>query len=497
MKFLLSFPSLLQRLGYGIGWLWLAGCATTSHYKAPEVATPAQWQNNSSAPITNPATPPQSASPTPVPPTAAPVNQAPQAPSWWAIYNDADLNTLEQQALTSNFNARAAVSRIEEARATVRTASSYRTPEVTLNPSVYTSRLSALRPVQFPNAAVIGINQRQFYIPINVNYEVDVWGRIRSNIRAAESDQQAAEADLRAVQLSLTADAASYYFTIRGLDADLGVLDSTRQARIQNLQLVQARYKAGVDNEIGVRRAETELANVDASRVETQRQRAGYVAALATVCGQPASSFAVAPRPTVLAAPTVPTSVPTTLLARRPDLQRAERQLAAADARIDAARLARRPTVLLNGYIGPQSAQLGEIARLNDSYTYYLGGSLAIPIFNGGRLRANQQLSEARFNTATANYQQSALTAFQEVETALANVQQSAAQLEAQQRALRAARLAGLLTRERYNRGLTNYFEVVDADRQTLEAARLVVQTQADQLRYSVDLVKALGGGWE
>jgi multidrug efflux system outer membrane protein len=135
--------------------------------------------------------------------------------------------------------------------------------------------------------------------------------------------------------------------------------------------------------------------------------------------------------------------------------------------------------------------------RLNESYTYYLGGGLAIPVFNGGRLRANQQLAEARFNTASAQYQQSALTAFQEVETALADVQQSAAQLEAQQRALRAARQAGLLTRERYNRGLTNYFEVVDADRQTLEAARLVVQTQADQLRFSVNLIKALGGGWE
>ncbi|WP_324677974.1 efflux transporter outer membrane subunit [Hymenobacter sp. GOD-10R] len=497
MKFLDSPRSLFLRLSFGIGWLWLAGCATTSHYKAPDVATPTQWQNNSSAPITNPATPPQPASPTPVPATPTPLNQAPQAPSWWTLYNDPELNALEQQALANNFNARAAVSRVEEARATVRNATSYRTPEVTLNPSVYKSHLSALRPVQFPNATVIGISQQQFYIPINVNYEVDVWGRIRSNVRAAETDQQAAEADVRVVQLTLTTDAASYYFTIRGLDADLGVLDSTRQARVQNLQLVQSRFKAGVDNEIGVRRAETELANVDASRIEVQRQRAGYVAALATVCGQPASSFTVAPRPTVLVAPTVPTNVPTTLLARRPDLQRAERQLAAADARIDAARLARRPTVLLNGYIGPQSAQFSEIARLNESYTYYLGGTLGIPIFNGGRLRSNQQLAEARFNTATASYQQSALTAFQEVETALADVQQSAAQLEAQQRALRSARLAGLLTRERYNRGLTNYFEVVDADRQTLEAARLVVQTQADQLRYSVNLVKALGGGWE
>jgi multidrug efflux system outer membrane protein len=454
------------------------------------VAAPAAWQNNrdsAGTPIPSPA----------ATTTAAPPQAAPAVSSWWALFNDPVLEALEQQALAGSFNVRAAASRVEEARATVRIAGSYLKPDVTVNPQVYRSRLSALRPVQFANAQVAGVSQQQFYIPINVSYEVDVWGRLRRDIQAAQADQQAAEADLRTVQLTLTTDAASYYYSVRGLDADLGVLDSTRQARVENLQLVQARYKAGVDNEIGVRRAETELANVDASRVEVQRQRARYVAALATVCGQPASSFVVAPRPTDLLVPTIPAGVPAALLARRPDLQQAERLLAAADSRTESARLARLPTVQLNGYIGPQSAQLGELARLSDSYTYYVGAGVAIPIFNGGRLRSNEELAKARTTTATAQYQQTALVAFQEVETALADVQQSAAQLAAQQRALRAARQAGLLTRARYNRGLTNYFEVVDADRQTLDAARQAVQTQSFQFQSAIQLIKALGGGWE
>ncbi|QDA61548.1 efflux transporter outer membrane subunit [Hymenobacter jejuensis] len=488
MKLYTLVLGLRHGLLYFFTALLLAGCATTSHYQAPDVPTPTQWRN---APST------QAASPTPPSATASVLPQAPAVPAWWTLYNDPDLTALEQQALGANFSVQAAVSRVEEARANVLVVNSYRSPEVTLNPSVFRSRLSALRPLAIPNVAAVGVKQQQFYVPLNVSYEVDVWGRLRRNVQAAEADQQASEAELRTVQLTLTTDVANYYFSIRSLDADLGVLDSTRQARIQNLQLVKARFKAGVDNEIGVRRAETELANVEAGIIELKRQRAGLEAALATVCGQPASNFTVAPRPTLLAAPVVPASLPANLLTRRPDLQQAERQLSAANTRIDVARLNRLPAVELSGYVGPQSSQLTEIMRLKQSYTYYVGGGIAIPIFNGGRNRANQQVAEARYNTAAAQYKQSALVAFQEVETALADVKQSAAQLQAQQRALRSARLAGLLTRERYNRGLTNYFEVVDADRITLDAARLVVQTQGDQLRYSVQLIKALGGSWE
>ncbi|WP_375437736.1 efflux transporter outer membrane subunit [uncultured Hymenobacter sp.] len=481
-----------------VRWSWglllvstaLIGCVRGPQYQPPTVAAPAAWQNNQDP--NGSSTLPPAAPTTPAPPQAAPAISA-----WWTLFHDPVLDALEQQAVAGNFGMRAAASRVEEARAAVRIAGSYLKPDVTLTPQAYQSRLSALRPVQFPNAQVVGTKQRQFYIPINVSYEVDVWGRLRRDIQASQADQQASEAELRTVQLTLTTDAASYYYSIRGLDADLGVLDSTREARVQNLKLVQARYKAGVDNEIGVRRAETELANVDASRIEAQRQRARYVAALATVCGQPASSFILAPRPTDFVVPTIPSGLPAALLTRRPDLQQAERLLAAADSRVESARLARLPVVQLNGYIGPQSAQLGELARLNDSYTYYVGAGVAIPIFNGGRLRSNEELARARTTTVTAQYQQTALVAFQEVESALADVQQSAAQLAAQQRALRAARLAGLLTRERYNRGLTNYFEVVDADRQTLEAARQAVQTQSFQFQSAIQLIKALGGGWE
>ncbi|GAC1602395.1 MAG: efflux transporter outer membrane subunit [Hymenobacter sp.] len=504
----------------------LSACATAPRYQPPAVRAPVAWQNGGAAdttgsriptaaetrahaparPFGSPAPPAQPVAAAPVP-TAADTTtkvapqQLPTPPTetaWWAIFNDPVLTQLEEQALAQNFTAQAALARVDQARARLQVADSYRSPEVTLNPSAYRTQLSGLRPVPF-DVPARAVTQMQYYVPLNVSYEVDVWGRIRRNIQAARADAAAADADVQAVRLSLTADAATYYFNLRGLDAELAVLDSARLARVQNVQLTQARFQAGVDNEIGLRRAETELATIEASLLDLTRQRAGVAAALATAVGQPASSFALtATVGTALpAAPPVPLALPAALLARRPDLRRAERQLAAANARADAAHLARRPTVQLNGFVGPQSAALAKLPQLTNNFTYYLGGGVVIPVFNGGRLRGNEQLAQAQYRELEAQYRGTALTAFQDVETALANLRLSTAQLAAQQRALRAARQAGRLTEVRYRSGLVNYFEVVDADRQTLDAARQLAQTRAAQLRYDVLLVRALGGSWQ
>ncbi|RZK12333.1 MAG: TolC family protein [Hymenobacter sp.] len=165
--------------------------------------------------------------------------------------------------------------------------------------------------------------------------------------------------------------------------------------------------------------------------------------------------------------------------------------------RASQARLNRLPTLLLNGFVGPQTNRIGDLPKVSDGLTYYVGSGFNIPLFDGGRLRGAEQLARAQGQEQIALYQSTALTAYEEVETALADVRASEAQLAAQQRALRAARLAGRLTLERYRRGLIDYFAVVDADRQTLDASRLVVQTQATQLRAAVQLVRALGGGWQ
>lgn len=471
----------------------ISSCSRAPRYQAPAVSTPTNWKNGSAAVAT------------PLPPAPAPIalDQKPALPAWWTIFNDPELTRLEEQTLGGNFSLKAAVARVDEARAAIRLATSTRLPEVTLDPQAYLTQLSGLRPIPFALGGENGaptpqaIVQTQYYVPLTVSYEVDVWGRLRRGVQAAKAEAEASEAELRTVQLSLTADAATYYFGLRGLDAELAVLDSTLLARRQSLALTNARFTAGVDNEIAVRRAETELATVEASLFDARRQRKGLEAALAAVAGQAASTFTITTRPSPLIAPQVPTSVPAALLTRRPDLLQAERLLAATDARVDAARLARLPSVLLNGFIGPQAAELRDLPKVSDNYTYYLGGGISIPIFNGGRLRANQQIAQARYDAQAAEYRQTALVAFQEVETSLADVQQTAAQLAAQQRALTAARQAGRLTLERYRRGLTDYFQVVDADRITLNAARQRVQIQANQLRYTVQLVRALGGSWE
>ena len=468
-------------------FLLLASCVRPPSYAPPSLPTPTAWKNTADS-LT-------AAVASSTPPT---VDNPPAPASWWTLFNDAGLNTLEQQATAQNFSLQAALARVESARANVRVASSYRSPLLTVDPQVYRSRLSALRPLPFPVAASsAGVVQTQYFIPINASYEFDVWGRIRGGIRAAEADAQGQEANRRTVLLSLTADAATYYFGIRGLDAQLLVLDTARLDRQRSLALTRARYQAGVDNEIAVHRAETELANVDASVLETRRQRLGLEASLATVLGVPASGFAVAAQAGLLVAPVVPASLPAALLARRPDLQQAERRLAAASARVDVAKLTRLPTVRLNGYLGPQSARLGDLARVADSYAYYVGGGVSIPVFNGGRNRANEQVARAESEALVADYRQAALVAFQEVETSQADVRQYQAQVAARQRACRAARLASALTKERYRAGLTTYFEVVDADRQTLDAATLLTQAQGNLLGASVALVRALGGGWE
>jgi multidrug efflux system outer membrane protein len=499
--------------------LVLGGCAATRyHYDPPAQAIPAAWKNAHLADLLGRIQPERPVvAPTEVPPQ---LSQVPAAAPWWAVFNDTTLTRLETQANTLNFSTRAAVARVEQARAQLRIADAQRSPVIAIAPSTYYSQLSALRPRQASAIPAVAVQQQQFYVPVNVNYEVDLWGRLRRNKQAADANLQATEDDEQAVRLTIAADAANTYFSLRGLDAELLVLDSARQARRYNVQLTSARFKAGVDNEIGVRRAETELANVEASAVELRRQRAGLVASLSTLTGRPASSFvlpsvqpdsvgpviplpdrqpvpATPPGPLLPPPPAIPANVPAQLLARRPDLRRAERLSAAADLRAKSARLARLPTIQLNGYLGPQTTNIGDLPKLASAYTYYVGGGVNIPIFDGGRLRGNQQLAEAQTSEVVANSRNLTLTAYEEVETALADVASSRAQLAAQQRALRAARLAGRLTLERYRRGLTDYFAVVDADRQTLDAARLVVQTQTTQLRAAVQLVRTLGGGWQ
>ncbi|WP_151089018.1 efflux transporter outer membrane subunit [Hymenobacter baengnokdamensis] len=513
-----------MRLSVALLGLALGGCAVSHYtYDPPAVPVPTAFKNTAAVDSLGRG---RAEVPAPVvtdTSKARQLAQIPNLPTWWAVFNDTTLTRLETQASSLNFTTRAALARIDQARAQLRVAEALRSPVIALAPSVYNTQLSALRPLQSAAIPAVAVQQNQYYVPLNVNYEVDLWGRLRRGAQAARATEQASEADEQAVRLSVSADAANAYFSLRGLDAELLVLDSARQARRYNVQLTAARFKAGVDNEIGLRRAETELANVEASAIELRRQRAGLVASLATLTGRPASSFilrslapdsvsyqsalpttatsngpAPSPVPPLLVPlPVIPATLPASLLARRPDLRRQERLLAAADLRADQARLNRLPTLLLNGFIGPQTNHIGDLPKVANGLTYYVGGGFNIPLFDGGRLRGAEQLARAQGRESEAVYQSTALTAYQEVETALADVRAGEAQLAAQQRALRAARLAGRLTLERYRRGLTDYFAVVDADRQTLDAARLVVQTQTTQLRAAVALVRALGGGWQ
>ncbi|RZK35402.1 MAG: hypothetical protein EOO57_09165, partial [Hymenobacter sp.] len=255
--FAFSMRSSLVLLGLALG-----GCAATRyHYDPPAVPVPAAWKNM--APVDSlgrgrPELPVATTADT----AARQLKQVPNLPTWWAVFNDTTLTRLEAQASALNFTTRAALARIDQARAQLRIADAQRSPVIALAPSAFHSQLSALRPVQSSIIPAVAVPQTQFYVPLNVSYELDLWGRLRRGAQAARATEQASEADEQAVRLSVSGDVGNTYFSLRGLDAELLVLDSARQARRYNVQLTNARFVAGVDNEIGVRRAQTELANV-------------------------------------------------------------------------------------------------------------------------------------------------------------------------------------------------------------------------------------------
>jgi multidrug efflux system outer membrane protein len=265
-----------MRISVALLGLALGGCAVSHYtYKPPAVPVPTVFKNTATVDSLGRGRPEVPAPVAAQADTAArQLRQAPTLPAWWSAFNDTTLARLEGQAASLNFTTRAALARIDQARAQLRIAEAQRSPVVALAPSAFHSQLSALRPVQSSVIPALAVPQTQFYVPLNVNYEVDLWGRLRRGAQAARATEQASEADEQAVRLSVSADAANTYFSLRGLDAELLVLDSARQARRYNVQLTNARFQAGVDNEIGVRRAQTELANVEASAIELRRQRA-------------------------------------------------------------------------------------------------------------------------------------------------------------------------------------------------------------------------------
>jgi multidrug efflux system outer membrane protein len=433
--------------------------------------------------------------------TAAPADTLARG-AWWSLFADPALDQLESRALAANQDLRAAAARVEQAAAAAGLARSAYWPQLALDPSATRERTSATVDNPLPVSPAT-----TYRAPLVASWELDLFGRVRRLNESARAEADASAATFESVRLALTAEVAENYFSLRAADRELALLRDAVALRRRALDLVSARLKSGAATELDTARAETELAGAEAEAAALARRRATLQDALAVLVGEPASSFAIVAVADAAGAsktpsagrtrvpPTIPAGLPSALLERRPDIAAAERSLAAANARIGVAKAAFFPAISLTGGAGYAS---GDIDRLfhADSRIWSIGPSLYLPIFQGGRNRANLDRSRAAFEEGVAVFRQRVLVAFREVQDALTATLWLADQSAAQKRAVASAQRAATLALTRYDAGFVSYLEVIDAQRTALATERADTRLGAQRLNTSVALIKALGGGW-
>ena len=429
--------------------------------------------------------------PAPAAPTPLPAGDA-----WWQVFADPLLDSLVQSGLRGNLDLRAAVSRVEEARTRVKVAESYWYPSLRLTPYVATQNLSPNRPVPIPvqDGQLQRFTLNTFQIPIDLSYEVDLWGRLKRQVQVSELLAEANEAEYRTVQLVVAAEITRTYLLLRTTDAERNVLRRSLRLRDSTLAVADARYRAGLTSQMDVERARTEVANAQLQLASLTRSRTELELSLGTLLGATPGNLSVGEGP-LPAAAAIPAPTPSSLATRRPDLVQAERQAQATARQVGVNKAALFPRLNLNGSAGLLSREVGTLFERN-SATYLLGAGLVLPLFEGNRNRNLIIASERQAEAAVAVYQQRVLQASREVETALANLQILEGQLVTQGEAVQSAQRTRQFSRELYVKGLTTFLDVVDAERTALELERQAVNLQGQQALYTVALIRALGGTW-
>ena len=419
--------------------------------------------------------------------------------TWWQIFGDDTLNQYEEQLLQANQSLAAARDRLDRARSLARIATAAYFPQISTDPNALRQRGSGNRPVNGASSAVIQprpYTQNVYSIPFSLNYEVDLFGRVRKNVEAANASLQSTAADLGNVQLVLSAELAADYFTLRELDAEYQVVEQSVEYQRKALDLVQRRHEGGVASGLEVAQEATLLDSTVSQASLVQQSRAQYEHAIAVLVGQPASTFNVPVAPLKAIPPPVPLGVPSDVLERRPDIASLEREIAYENAQVGLARIAFYPHVTLSGAGGLQSTAITSLFNA-PSLFWSLGADALEPIFQGGRNRANLAATRAAYQEAVANYRQSVLTAFQQVEDGISNLSTLSQALTTQAAAVEDARRALEIANNRYVGGVTSYLDVITAQTTLLNSQRLQTQLLGQQMVSSVYLVKALGGGWD
>ena len=421
--------------------------------------------------------------------------------NWWKLFNDSVLDELEVGAVANNQDLRAAVARIDEYRALARLSRSDFFPKLSLDPAFSRQRTSANQPIAIPipsTIKLVSIHLNSFSVPLDLSYEVDLWGRVRRSLESAQAQGEASVADYHNVLLSITADVAVNYFTIRSLDDEIAILRRTVQLRDESVHIFVDRplYNRYYFGRTDLAQAKTELASAKANLADAARQRAETLNAIALLCGKPASLFEIRERPSNAAPPVIPAGLPSELLERRPDIAKAERNIAAKNAQIGVARAAYFPALHLTGQAGFLSNEASNLFT-SPSRVWSFGPSVTLPLFTGGRTAANVDQAKASYEESLADYRQTVLTAFKEVEDSLAQIVFTKQQASAQDEALASAERVKILAQDRYDAGAISSFELVDAERNKLQYELQKAQTEGQRFGAIVRLIKAMGGSWE
>jgi NodT family efflux transporter outer membrane factor (OMF) lipoprotein len=423
---------------------------------------------------------------------------------WWEIYNDPELNALEEQLNIDNQNIRESFENFMEARALVREARAQYFPTISIGPSYTRSQSSSnISNGSSPGGSSTtsssssgGKQSQVFALPLEASWEPDLWDKVRNTVRANQYNAQLSAADLENERLTEQASLAEYFFEIRGQDALQKILNDTVETDKQDVAAEQARYDTGVDDQISLVQAQTNLASAQSAATNLGIARAQYEHAIAMLIGKPAPSFSIPVKPVTTVPPPIPVGLPSQLLERRPDVAAAERNMAAANAQIGVAYAAYYPALTISGSGGVESSAIGKLLEASSRF-WSMGPGVSETIYDGGLRRATVNQYIATYNGDLAAYRQTVLTAFQQVEDYLAEVRILSQQLKRQQEAVDSSKTYVKLEQARYDTGIDPYIDLETAQVTLLSNMQTLASLQIEQMTASVELIQALGGGWD
>jgi outer membrane protein, multidrug efflux system len=457
--------------------LLLSGCTVGPKYQRVTAPVPAKWD------VTEPWR------------ESSPKDALPKG-DWWSVFHDDQLSALETQAVAANQTLQAATARFNQARAVAVIQLAANFPTLGLSPSAYRQRLSGNRPAVGAQANLQPVTQNNFVLPFSVGYEADLFGQRRRSIQAAQASYQASAASLENARLVIAAEIAGDYFTLRQLDTELGILTRTVDNLQRGLELVESRHNGGLASGLDVAQEKTLLETTRTQATLLQQQRKQFEDAISVLVGKPAPDFHIAARELNAEPPGLDAGLPSDLLERRPDIAQAERQMAVANAEIGVAKSAYYPSLNLYANGGWQATDI--VKLVNAASTFWaLGANIAEAIFTGGARRAQVQFAQAGYDASVADYRQTVLQAFQEVQDDVTGLAVLNAAQKTQADALAASKQALDISTDRYAGGLVSYLDVVTAQRDYLNSQQEMAIIQGQRLVTSVLLVKALGGGWD